>query len=92
MGHPFLDEVQNIVDMGVASVSTHRQELSQLKAIAADLQSKEQAFYSQINFNGQKVHSAADLNRVIQSIDKDLNIGSLLPRGLVENQLSYKYI
>lgn len=30
MAHPFLDEITNIVDMGISSVSTHKVEMSQL--------------------------------------------------------------
>jgi len=92
MAHPFLDEVQNIVSLGTDSVQTHRQEMSQLQAFADSLRAQEKAFLSQINFNGKKINSTADLNRIIAEIDKQMNIGSLLPRGKIEEELSKKYI
>ena len=88
MAHPFLDEITNIVDMGVSSVSTHKVEMAQLQALANNLRAQEQAFYSLINFNGQQVHSCADLNRIIKDIDHTFRIGTLLPRGEVEGILS----
>ena len=92
MAHPFLDEVQNIVSLGTDSVQIHRQEMSQLQAFADSLRAQEKAFLSQINFNGRKINSTADLNRIIAEIDKQMNIGSLLPRGKVEAELGKKYI
>lgn len=91
MAHPFLDEVTNIVDMGISSVSTHKVEMNQLQALASNLRAQEQSFYSLINFNGQTVHSCADLNRIIQDIDRTFRTGTLLPRGEVEGMLSQKY-
>lgn len=91
MAHPFLDEITNIVDIGTSSVSTHRVEMSQLQSLADNLRAQEQTFYSLINFNGQQVHSCADLNRIIQDIDNTFRTGTLLPRGEVESMLSQKY-
>ena len=91
MAHPFLDEITNIVDMGISSVSTHKVEMAQLQALASNLRAQEQSFYSLINFNGQTVHSCADLNRIIQDIDHTFRTGTLLPRGEVEGMLSQKY-
>lgn len=91
MAHPFLDEITNIVDMGISSVSTHKVEMSQLQSLASNLRAQEQSFYSLINFNGQKVHSCADLNRIIQDIDHTFRTGTLLPRSEVEGMLSQKY-
>ena len=38
-----------------------------------------------------KVHSCADLNRIIQDIDHTFRTGTLLPRSEVEGMLSQKY-
>lgn len=91
MGHPFVDEIKNIVDIGASSVTAHKVELTQLQAFANSLRAEEESFYSLINFNGQKVHSCADLNRIIQDIDQTFHTRTLLPRGSVEELLSQKY-
>ena len=91
MGHPFIDEIKNIVDLGISSVTTHKIEMTQLQEFANDLRTQEESFYSLINFNGQKIRSCADLNRVIQDIDQTFRTGTLLPRGEVESLLSQKY-
>ena len=91
MAHPFLDEITNIVDLGISSVSTHQVEMSQLQELANNLRDQEKAFYSLINFNEQQIHSCADLNKAIQDLDRFFRIGTLLPQGEVEDMLSQKY-
>ena len=92
MAHPFLDEVQNIIDIGRNSVVVHKQEIQQLKAFASELEAQEKAFYSLINFGGKKISNIRQLNDLIQEIDSMTKIGTLLPKGEIENKLSKLYI
>ena len=92
MAHPFIDEINNIVDLGTASVKIHKKQQEQLINLINNLRSAEKSFYSKINFKGQKVHSTAELNALIKTIDNDMKIGTLLPKGEVEARLSKIYI
>ena len=92
MAHPFLDEVQNIIDIGRNSVVVHKQEIQQLKAFASELEAQEKAFYSLINFGGKKISNIRQLNDLIQEIDSMTKIGTLLPKGEIEDKLSKLYI
>lgn len=92
MSHPFIDEIDNIIDLGTASVKIHKKQQEQLINLINNLRSAEKSFYSKINFKGQKVHSAAELNALIKTIDNDMKIKTLLPRGEVEARLSQIYI
>lgn len=92
MAHPYVDQISNIIDLGTASVQVHKKQQEQLTLLVNNLRSAEQSFYDKINFNGQKIRSAKELNLLIKSIDKDMNIGSLLPNGEVETRLSQLYI
>lgn len=85
----YIEEVEKIIDSGAAAVLQHQQDLNTLDGIIASLQAAEQSFYSQIQIGN--IHSAADLNRLIQTLDSQASIGSLLPNGVVEEKLSQKY-
>ena len=92
MAHPFVDEISNIIDLGTSSVQVHRQQQEELLNLVSNLRADEQAFYSKINYQGRKITSARDLNLLIQDIDKNNKISTLLPNGAVEKKLSQFYI